>query len=560
MKWLQQTVNAIILCSFMVCTAVSADLTINPAGTGDHPTIQAGIDAATAGETVWLEDGTYSGTGNRNINFTGKAITVCSLSNEPGICIVDCGTSTRGVLFESGETQASVLKGITVRNGSAGFNAGGGILCDGSSPLIENCVVTSSSALYGGGIGCSGGAAVIDGCVITGNSGSWYCGGIGFTGGSAAEIRNSTISNNNGNGGGGGIACQTSSPSIIDCLITGNTADAGAGIMCYENASPSITRCTVTGNTAVNDGGGLQGYDTAHPVIIDSTFSGNMADTGGGLFFNSYCEPVITRCLILQNSVTNDGGGLACTDYCVITLINCTIAENEADDDSGGLECYRWSDMGITNCTVSGNTGGSDGGGILVGSHSSATVVNSIFWNNSAPDGPEIYLMNDVSSLTAVFSDVAGGSSAVHIESACTLNWGPGMIGTDPLFTGGIPYDYHLVGTSFCIDAGTDDTGTWPDIPTDDIDGDLRPSGSGFEMGSDEVMICIRHGDVNFSGTVTAGDAQMAFEIALELITPTVEEACAADCTGDGSVTAGDAQAIFNTALGTDTCVDPIPG
>ncbi len=70
---------------------------------------------------------------------------------------------------------------------------------------------------------------------------------------------------------------------------------------------------------------------------------------------------------------------------------------------------------------------------------------------------------------------------------------------------------------------------------------------------------CIHHGDVDFSGNYNAGDAQMAFGIALEMITPTYEEACAADCNGDGSVSAGDAQVIFGAVLELDSCVDPIP-
>jgi hypothetical protein len=69
---------------------------------------------------------------------------------------------------------------------------------------------------------------------------------------------------------------------------------------------------------------------------------------------------------------------------------------------------------------------------------------------------------------------------------------------------------------------------------------------------------CIHHGDVNFDGVNTAGDAQMAFNITLGIHVPTFEEHCAADCNGDGVVTAGDAQLIFYTVLGLQNCVDPL--
>lgn len=69
---------------------------------------------------------------------------------------------------------------------------------------------------------------------------------------------------------------------------------------------------------------------------------------------------------------------------------------------------------------------------------------------------------------------------------------------------------------------------------------------------------CLNHGDVTLDGSITAGDAQFAFNIALGFVTPDYEEGCAADCNGSGDVTAGDAQQIFAAALGSDTCVDDV--
>ena len=69
---------------------------------------------------------------------------------------------------------------------------------------------------------------------------------------------------------------------------------------------------------------------------------------------------------------------------------------------------------------------------------------------------------------------------------------------------------------------------------------------------------CFNHGDVDFNESLTAGDAQMTFNIVLGMYSPTYEEGCAANCNGDLSITAGDAQNIFNSVLGTASCVDPI--
>jgi hypothetical protein len=69
---------------------------------------------------------------------------------------------------------------------------------------------------------------------------------------------------------------------------------------------------------------------------------------------------------------------------------------------------------------------------------------------------------------------------------------------------------------------------------------------------------CIHNGDANLDGSITAGDAQLAFSIALGTYTPTFEESCAADCNADAEVTAGDAQGIFGAALGLGVCADPL--
>ena len=47
-------------------------------GVADFSTIQEAIDAAVDGDAVLVAPGTYTGDGNRDIDFKGKAITVRS--------------------------------------------------------------------------------------------------------------------------------------------------------------------------------------------------------------------------------------------------------------------------------------------------------------------------------------------------------------------------------------------------------------------------------------------------------------------------------------------------
>jgi hypothetical protein len=87
-------------------------------GSAGHPfdAIQEGIDAATNGDVVLVLDGTYTGNGNRDLDFGGRAITACS-QNGAQTCIIDCENGGRGFYFHNGETSTSVLDGFTIQNG-----------------------------------------------------------------------------------------------------------------------------------------------------------------------------------------------------------------------------------------------------------------------------------------------------------------------------------------------------------------------------------------------------------------------------------------------------------
>ncbi|MBC8231185.1 hypothetical protein H8E77_16655 [bacterium] len=205
----------------------------------EYDTIQSAIDAASNGDEVVVADGTYKGDENKNIDFLGKAITVRS-ENGPGNCIIDCENSGRGFYFHNGEDSNSILKGFTIRNGYVNGDwpedSGAGILCNFSSPTIQDNIVTENSALYaGGGICCYESSPLIRNNIINENSaylgGGIYC----FRASSSAIIDNNIIDSNSAEFHGGGIFCSAYSYfTIINNIVKSNSAPTAGGVECYH--------------------------------------------------------------------------------------------------------------------------------------------------------------------------------------------------------------------------------------------------------------------------------------------------------------------------------------
>ncbi|KPJ53277.1 hypothetical protein AMJ39_05265 [candidate division TA06 bacterium DG_24] len=372
---------------------------------GEYPTIQAGINAAVDNDTVLVADGTYSGDGNRDLDFGGVNMVVMS-ENGPEVTIIDCEGSAadphRGFVFHSGEDASSVVQGLTITNGHIEVYDGGGIYCLGSSPSIEGNIITGNSAAYNGG----------------------------------------------------GIFCDGASAAIIRAnIVAGNTSTySGSGICCIDSW-PTIQGNTITANTAHHSGGGLCVYHLSAPTIEGNTITGNTADFyGGGVFYDYTCSGVIRLNTISGNTAAFTGGGMYCSDSSPIAERN-TIVENTADE-GGGIYCYYHAMPVIKANTVTANRAAL-GGGICCYWACSPIVFNTVLWADSAATDQEIYV-DETSSIDVTYCDVEGG-------------WqGAGNIEADPLFLLADKNDYRLLWGSPCVDSGdpdyTDPDGTRSDM------------------------------------------------------------------------------------------------
>ncbi len=315
--------------------ATAATHLLYPDGSGDYATIQDAINGAGGGDVIELADGTYTGVGNQDMSFEGKAITVRSQSGNPAACIIDLQANAadphRAFSFTSGEGAASVLEAITIENGYIS-PGGGAVYIDHSSPTISACTFRNNTAHGGGAMWVYNGSTPdILGCVFDGNA----C---------------------TGQNGGGLLIGQASHPLVEDCRFTGNISTTfGGAMLCYTNSEPTVRDCRFLGNEAPSTGGAVYLGWSSHAVFENCLFAANISTLGGGAlrcYENS--DPQLSGCTFHANSAEY-GGAVYATDTSYPTLQNTIIAfsiQGEAMYFGGGALAS------LTCCDLYGNDGG----------------------------------------------------------------------------------------------------------------------------------------------------------------------------------------------------------
>jgi parallel beta-helix repeat protein len=283
---------------------------INAAGTG----FEALVD-------VVIRDGTYTGLGNRDINFFGRCIVVRS-EHGPQNCVIDCAANEqnpgRGFVFRSGEPPTAILQGLTIRGGWIhGWQTdvgGAGILCERSHPTIRDCIIVDNTLFEGGGVGicCSDGSVVtIQDCVIANNMllsvppYAWDGAGV-LAIDSSAEVRNSVISGNSAAiyySGGAGLSVVRGLLGVYDSVIAANRAyDRGAGLGEYDSFT-RVVNCTFSGNvSSPGDGGGISNAG-GWVAVASSVLWGDAASSGAEISYDYPRGTVRVACSDVQGGL-----------------------------------------------------------------------------------------------------------------------------------------------------------------------------------------------------------------------------------------------------------------
>ena len=229
--------------------------------------------------------------------------------NGPGVGNLAVNGNMTFRVFENFASNVTI-SGLTITNGWAPGDNGGGIRNHGELTLNDSIVSSSHASLGGSG------------------------GGIFVDGGGTLTVTNSTII---GNGAcclfsvGGGICnANGATLTVIDSTISGNGASYGGGAIA-SGGQLMVMNSTISGNSSLgapggHGGGMFLGAGTA--TITDSTISDNAAGAGGGILNSGAATQI-------KDTVLNAGepGGTIFNDGGTVT----SLGYNLASDAGGGV-------------------------------------------------------------------------------------------------------------------------------------------------------------------------------------------------------------------------------
>ena len=395
------TLHAFCIAALAAATASAANRFVSASGTwipdGYEGTcytdLRAALNAASSGDTVWLQDGYVYDSGIYEENGVAK-----TTGTNGGYARARIDNKTVILRSESGYVDEAAGKGATIR-GAWHDPAGGTALganavhclwvngANGKKSEIFGLIFEGGSGGnthtggYGGGIFSDVGC-IVSNCVFRNNTG--YAGGA--VGNGPFTLYNCVLTNNlagSASYGGGAIWGPSSA---YDCLFASNrSVKTGGAIACKDitGTRPVYSNCDFVGNVVDNNGGGggaVYVHNNLGGHFINCRISGNFSNGQSGGVFG---QVVMEGCEISGNIATNAhqyaalGGGVNGGNYGAV-LVRCVVTNNTAYGSAGGVNACVVSNSVVSHNLTCGNGGGANNS-TLVDCEIVGNVVSNFF-------------------------------------------------------------------------------------------------------------------------------------------------------------------------------------
>jgi hypothetical protein len=332
-------------------TITKQTITINPS----NGTIQEAIDNASSGDTILLENGTYTGVGNRGIYVYNKSVTIKAAPGANPII----NAEGHGIIFYIIADNVR-LDGLTLTGGGGNipdFSWWGGILNKGANFSVSNTsFINNTSGQTGAGINnyadnCSvGNCSFINNTCHSNASNGAYSTGIGICNFNGANF------------------------SVSNTIFINNRAD--------------ITSVDGIGD-AMSTGGGISNFNGANFSVSNASFINNKAFDNGTMYRSSsagagianYADNCSVSNAIFINNSAQYGAGIS-NGGANFNVSNSSFINNEDNFYAGAYSVGGGILNGGANCSVSGcDIVGNSGGGIYNGGDNSIINYNRIVNN-----------------------------------------------------------------------------------------------------------------------------------------------------------------------------------
>ncbi|KZX16970.1 beta strand repeat-containing protein [Methanobrevibacter filiformis] len=303
----------------MTITGVSAasDIYVSTSGSdsdsGDVSTPKATLSNAIStvnnNGTVYIKNGTYKGTKNKNIAI-GKNMSIIGESRDN--VIIDMENSGRA--FNINQGYSVTIINVTFTNGK---ESNGGAIYNYGNLTIKDVKFTkntaNSSMQARGGAIVSYGTIAIENTIFDNNYAGFGGGGLYNYG--TATVINTTFQNNvvtsAYSGAGGGIMHDGGKISIINSSFLNNKVNHGGALDNREGSHILIDNCSFINNTATDTGGAINNHPNLRNFTVkNSIFINNSAGSNGGAIRNQIPSANILDCIFTNNTALSNGGAI----------------------------------------------------------------------------------------------------------------------------------------------------------------------------------------------------------------------------------------------------------